>query len=112
MAKEPVTPPQPPAEEPGKPYPVEKPPEPQPNEDRPMVDPVPPNKDLPRMDASPRGTMKHDMPSSRTAHPISSPALSAALDRHRQRNSPARLHRAVSFRGVARTKRQYAQADP
>jgi hypothetical protein len=50
MAKEPVTPPQPPAEEPGKPYPVEKPPEPAPNEDRPLVDPVPPDKDLPRMD--------------------------------------------------------------
>lgn len=64
MAKEPVNPPQPPLEEPGKPYPVEKPPEPHPNEDRPMVDPVPPDKDLPRMDGgSPRGTMKHDAPS-------------------------------------------------
>jgi hypothetical protein len=49
MAKEPVKPPQPPLEEPGKPYPVEQPPEPHPNEDRPMVDPVPPDKDLPRM---------------------------------------------------------------
>ncbi len=39
----------PPAEEPGKPYPVENPPTPQPNEDRPLVDPVPPDKDLPRM---------------------------------------------------------------
>lgn len=52
MSKEPVQPPQPPAEEPGKPYPVEKPPAPHPNEDRPLVDPVPPNKDLPRMSAS------------------------------------------------------------
>jgi len=51
MAKEPVQPPQPPAEEPGKPYPVEKPPQPHPNDDRPLVDPVPPDKDLPRMDA-------------------------------------------------------------
>jgi hypothetical protein len=54
MAKEPVQPPQPPLEEPGKPYPVENPPDPHPNEDRPMVDPVPPDKDLPRMqEASP-----------------------------------------------------------
>lgn len=45
----PVKPPQPPVEEPGKPYPVEQPPAPAPNEDRPLVDPVPPNKDLPRM---------------------------------------------------------------
>ncbi len=62
MGKEPVTPPtpkpaepkkpepsRPPPEEPGKPYPVEKPPSPHPNEDRPLVDPVPPDKDLPRM---------------------------------------------------------------
>jgi hypothetical protein len=57
MAKEPVTPPSPrpaepskaPPEQPGKPYPVEKPPAPAPNEDRPLVDPVPPDKDLPRM---------------------------------------------------------------
>jgi hypothetical protein len=53
MAKEPVQPPKPPAEEPGKPYPVENPPEPHPNEDRPMVDPVPPDKDLPRMQEQP-----------------------------------------------------------
>jgi hypothetical protein len=57
MAKEPIQPPtpspvepsKPPAEEPGKPYPVENPPAPAPNEDRPLVDPVPPDKDLPRM---------------------------------------------------------------
>jgi hypothetical protein len=48
MPTEPVAP-QPPAEEPGKPYPVEKPPEPYPSEDRPLIDPVPPSKDLPRM---------------------------------------------------------------
>lgn len=49
MGKQPVEPTKPPAEEPGKPYPVENPPEPHPNEDRPMIDPVPPEKDLPRM---------------------------------------------------------------
>jgi len=63
MAKEPVTPPQPPAEEPEKPYPVESPPEPHPNEDRPLVDPVPPDKELPRMHQSDaRGSMKGDQP--------------------------------------------------
>lgn len=49
MSKEPVQPKQPPPEEPGKPYPVENPPAPHPNEDRPLVDPTPPDKDLPRM---------------------------------------------------------------
>lgn len=49
MPKEPVKPQKSPAEEPDKPYPVENPPTPQPNEDRPLVDPVPPEKDLPRM---------------------------------------------------------------
>jgi len=49
MAKEPVQTPKPPLEEPGKPYPVENPPEPAPNEDRPLVDPVPPDGDMPRM---------------------------------------------------------------
>jgi hypothetical protein len=49
MANEPVKPQTPPAEEPGKPYPVENPPAPHPNEDRPLVDPVPAEKDLPRM---------------------------------------------------------------
>jgi hypothetical protein len=79
MAKQPVTPPQPPAEEPGKPYPVEKPPEPHPNEDRPMVDPVPADKDLPRMEqvtmkhGSPRGTMKHDVSSQPNGAPDQQP---------------------------------------
>ena len=74
MAKQPVTPPQPPAEEPGKPYPVEKPPEPHPNEDRPLVDPVPPDKDVPRMEqGSPRGTMKHDVPSQPNGAPDQQP---------------------------------------
>lgn len=45
----PVKPPQPPVEESARPYPVEQPPAPAPNEDRPLVGPVPPNKDLPRM---------------------------------------------------------------
>ena len=49
MPKEPVKPTQPPDEVPDKPYPVEKPPKPAPNEDRPLVDPVPPDEDLPRM---------------------------------------------------------------
>ena len=70
MAKEPVTPPQPPAEEPSKPYPVESPPEPHPNEDLPLVDPVPPDKDLPRMDdGSPRGAMRHDVQSKPSGAP-------------------------------------------
>lgn len=73
MAKEPVTPPQPPAEEPGKPYPVEKPPEPHPNEDRPMVDPVPPDKDLPRMDNTTRGSVKHDVPGQPNGAPDQQP---------------------------------------
>ena len=77
MPNEPVQPPQPPAEEPGKPYPVEKPPAPHPNEDRPLVDPVPPNKDLPRMrDANGpnlRGTMKHDQPSQPNGAPDQQP---------------------------------------
>jgi hypothetical protein len=78
MAKEPVTPPQPPAEEPGEPYPVEKPPAPHPNEDRPLVDPVPPDKDQPRMgqdseQGSPRGTMKHDIPSQPNGAPDQQP---------------------------------------
>jgi hypothetical protein len=51
MAREPVQPTKPPTEEPGKPYPVESPPEPHPNEDRPLNDPVPPDQDLPRMQA-------------------------------------------------------------
>jgi hypothetical protein len=72
MAKEPVKPPQPPAEEPGKPYPVEQPPQPHPNEDRPLSDPVPPDQDLPRMD-SPRGTMKHDVPSQPNGAPDQQP---------------------------------------
>jgi hypothetical protein len=42
-----------PTEEPGKPYSVEEPPQPVPNEDRPLVDPVPPDKDLPKMEVSP-----------------------------------------------------------
>ena len=71
MAKEPITPPapspaepsKPPAEEPGKPYPVENPPEPHPNEDQPLVDPVPPEKDLPRMqERAGRGTIKSGHP--------------------------------------------------
>jgi hypothetical protein len=49
MQNEPVTPQKAPAEEPGKPYPVEQPPLPKPNDDRPLVDPVLPEKDLPRM---------------------------------------------------------------
>jgi hypothetical protein len=44
-----LTPSPPPREEPGKPYPVEEPPQPAPNQDRPLVDPVPPNTDLPKM---------------------------------------------------------------
>lgn len=64
MGREPVQPPKPPAEQPGKRYPVENPPAPHPNEDRPLVDPVPPDKELPRMrEGSPRGTIKHDVPS-------------------------------------------------
>ncbi len=74
MAKEPVEPPKPPLEEPGKPYPVEKPPEPQPNDDRPLVDPVPPDKDLPRMDdGAARGTMKGDYPSQPDGAPDQQP---------------------------------------
>jgi hypothetical protein len=57
MAKKPAEPSEPepakpsraPVEEPGNPYPVEKPPEPHPDEDRPLIDPVPPDKDKPRM---------------------------------------------------------------
>jgi len=48
MGNEPK-PTKPPAEEPKKPYPVEEPPAPAPNKDLPLTDPVPPNKDLPRM---------------------------------------------------------------
>jgi hypothetical protein len=55
MAREPVQPTKPPTEEPGKPYPVESPPEPHPNEDRPLNDPVPPDQDLPRMQAAREG---------------------------------------------------------
>ncbi|MET0276798.1 MAG: hypothetical protein ABW198_00575 [Pseudorhodoplanes sp.] len=72
MSKEPVQPPQPPAEEPGKPYPVENPPEPYPNEDRPLVDPVQPNTDLPRMDAT-RGSIKSDQPSQPAGAPDQQP---------------------------------------
>ena len=74
MAKEPAQPPQPPAEEPGKPYPVERPPAPHPNEDRPLVDPVPPDKDLPRMDSQAlRGSMKDDQPSQPNGAPDQQP---------------------------------------
>ncbi|MFN3351380.1 hypothetical protein [Pseudorhodoplanes sp.] len=63
MAKQPVTPPQPPDEVPGKPSPVEQPPAPHPNEDRPLVDPVPPDKDRPSMELPPaRGSVTHDLP--------------------------------------------------
>jgi hypothetical protein len=74
MSKEPVTPPQPPAEEPGTPYPVENPPEPHPNEDRPLTDPVPPEKDLPRMELPPaRGSVKSDLPSQSQGAPDQQP---------------------------------------
>lgn len=78
MPNQPVNPPQPPAEEPGKPYPVENPPAPHPNEDRPLVDPVPPGKDLPRMREVPhetvlRGSMKHDQPSQPNGAPDQQP---------------------------------------
>lgn len=64
MAKEPIQPPKPPAEVPEKPYPVESPPEPHPNEDLPLVDPVPPDKELPRMqEQGARGSMKSEQPS-------------------------------------------------
>jgi hypothetical protein len=33
----------------GKPYAVENPPTPHLNEDRPLIDPIPPDKDMPRM---------------------------------------------------------------
>ena len=72
MSKEPVQPPQPPAEEPGKPYPVENPPPAEPNEDRPLVDPVPPNTDLPRME-TPRGSMKSDQTSQPDGAPDQQP---------------------------------------
>ncbi|MGD9923708.1 MAG: hypothetical protein AB7V13_20045 [Pseudorhodoplanes sp.] len=63
MAKEPIQQPKPPAEVPEKPYPVENPPEPHPNEARPLVDPVPPDKELPRMQqADGRGSMKSEQP--------------------------------------------------
>ena len=55
--------PNPPAEVPEKPYPVESPPEPHPNEDLPLVDPVPPDKQLPRMQQlDARGSMKSEQP--------------------------------------------------
>ncbi len=81
MSKEPVQPAKPPAEEPGKPYPVENPPAPHPNEDRPLVDPVPPNTDLPRMDSTRgeprlldlRGSMKDDQPSQPNGAPDQQP---------------------------------------
>jgi hypothetical protein len=72
MPKEPVQPPQPPAEEPEKPYPVEKPPAPHPNEDRPLVDPVPPDKDLPRMRGL-RGSMKQVQPAQPNGAPDQQP---------------------------------------
>ena len=71
MSKEPVQPAQPPDEEPGKPYPVENPRAPHPNEDRPLADPVPPNKDLPRMHD--RGSMKGDQPSQPEGAPDQQP---------------------------------------
>lgn len=42
-------PPQPPLEEPKQPAPLERPTEPKPEVERPLVDPVPPQEDLPRM---------------------------------------------------------------
>ena len=47
MGRDPLQPQNPPVEEPGKPYPVERPPEPAPNEDLPPVDPLSP--DLPKI---------------------------------------------------------------
>ena len=64
--------PNPPAEEPGKPYPVENPPAPHPNDDRPLVDPVPADKDLPRMDDA-RGSMKDVQPSQPNGAPDQQP---------------------------------------
>ena len=72
MSKVPVQPSQPPAEEPGKPYPVENPPAPHPNEDRPLVDPTPPDKDLPRMDSD-RGSMKSNEPAQPDGAPDQQP---------------------------------------
>ena len=65
MAKEPV--------QPQKPH-VENSPEPAPAEDRPMVDPVPPEKDLPRMgEQGARGSMKAEQPSQPDGAPDQQP---------------------------------------
>jgi hypothetical protein len=49
MTKEPVKPSKAPPEEPNEPVPVENPPQQDPDGDRPLVDPVPPDGDQPRM---------------------------------------------------------------
>jgi len=80
MAKEPIQPPKPPAEVPEKPYPVESPPEPHPNEDLPLVDPVPPDKQLPRMQQQDaRGSMKRDQPSQPNGAPDQQPGAVRGL---------------------------------